>query len=157
MFFLRGGSTNSSNSELLVSMTKKTRKSKFAGTNTDVMSAPAQTAPAVSMLPAPKPASAPQPPASAKPQARGGSHVCLEFAKPDAKSVCVAGSFNGWKPEKTPLVRTGNGNWVGDLTVNPGRHEYLFVVDGQWVPDPKARESVQNPFGGRNSVLVVAG
>jgi hypothetical protein len=45
---------------------------------------------------------------------------------------------------------------VGDLAVQPGRHEYLFVVDGQWVPDPKAPETVPNPFGGRNSVLVVS-
>jgi hypothetical protein len=30
------------------------------------------------------------------------------------------------------------------------------VVDGQWMPDPRATESVANPFGGRNSVLHVA-
>jgi len=41
--------------------------------------------------------------------------------------------------------------------VNPGRYEYLFVVDGQWLPDPNAKESVANPFGGRNSVLRVSG
>jgi hypothetical protein len=29
-------------------------------------------------------------------------------------------------------------------------------VDGQWLPDPNAKESVENPFGGRNSVLVVS-
>ena len=84
------------------------------------------------------------------------NRVSLEFVKPDAKSVCVAGSFNGWKPESTPLVRGTNGSWVGNLTVKPGRHEYLFVVDGQWVPDPKARETVQNPYGGKNSVLIVS-
>jgi 1,4-alpha-glucan branching enzyme len=84
------------------------------------------------------------------------NHVSLELVKPDAKTVCVAGSFNEWKPEKTPLVSLGNGRWVGDLTVKPGRHEYLFVVDGQWLPDPNARESVANPFGGKNSVLIVS-
>lgn len=84
------------------------------------------------------------------------NHVSLELVKPDAKTVCVAGSFNEWKPEKTPLVSLGNGRWVGDLTVKPGRHEYLFVVDGQWLPDPNARESVANPFGGQNSVLIVS-
>jgi 1,4-alpha-glucan branching enzyme len=84
------------------------------------------------------------------------NQVSLELVKPDAKTVCVAGSFNEWKPEKTPLASAGNGRWVGDLTVKPGRHEYLFVVDGQWVPDPNAKETVQNPFGGKNSVLVVS-
>jgi 1,4-alpha-glucan branching enzyme len=84
------------------------------------------------------------------------NYVSLELLKPDAKTVCVAGSFNEWKPEKTPLVPRGDGRWAGELAVKPGRHEYLFVVDGQWLPDPTAKESVENPFGGRNSVLVVS-
>jgi hypothetical protein len=29
-------------------------------------------------------------------------------------------------------------------------------VDGQWICDPNASESVPNPFGGRNSILKVA-
>ena len=82
--------------------------------------------------------------------------VSLKLVKPGAKRVCVAGSFNEWKPEATPLTPAGDGCWSGDLTIKPGRHEYLFVVDGQWVPDPNAKESVSNPYGGRNSVLVVS-
>ena len=78
----------------------------------------------------------------------------LELVKPEAKSVFVAGSFNHWNP--VPLTRSNDGKWVGDLTGISGRHEYLFVVDGQWLPDPNARESVQNPFGGKNSVLIVS-
>ena len=84
------------------------------------------------------------------------NRVCLEFVQPGAREVLVAGSFNGWKPERTPLWHRGNGHWVGDLAVGAGRHEYLFVVDGQWLPDPNAKESVQNPFGGKNSVLMVS-
>jgi hypothetical protein len=84
------------------------------------------------------------------------NHISLSLLKADAKKVCVAGTFNEWKPERTPLKPAGNGRWVGDLTVDPGKYEYLFVVDGQWLPDPNAKESVQNPFGGRNSVLVVS-
>ena len=84
------------------------------------------------------------------------NRVSLELIKPAAKKVFVAGSFNEWKPEETPLMCLGDGRWAGDLAVKPGRHEYLFVVDGQWLPDPNAKESVLNPFGGRNSVLVVS-
>ena len=80
----------------------------------------------------------------------------LELVKPEAKSVFVAGSFNEWNPVRTPLTRSNDGKWVGELSGVSGRHEYLFVVDGQWLPDPNARESVQNPFGGRNSVLIVS-
>ena len=93
--------------------------------------------------------------APSAPAAPSAGRVSLELLKPGAKSVFVAGSFNSWQPEQTPLVETGGGRWVGDVSVRPGRHEYLFVVDGHWVPDPKAVETVQNPFGGVNSVLTV--
>lgn len=91
----------------------------------------------------------------AKSVAARSNRVSLELVKPDAKSVLVAGSFNEWQPEKSPLRPAGNGRWTSELTMNPGRYEYLFVVDGQWLADPNAKEAVQNPFGGTNSVLVV--
>jgi 1,4-alpha-glucan branching enzyme len=92
----------------------------------------------------------------AKPVAKPASRISLELVKSEAKEVYVAGSFNGWVPQKSPLSHAGNGRWVGDLAVGPGRYEYLFVVDGQWLPDPNARETVDNPFGGKNSVLLVS-
>ncbi len=94
--------------------------------------------------------------ASARAATAQANHVSFELVKADAQKVCVAGSFNQWQPEQTPLVPVGNGRWVGDLTVQPGRYEYLFVVDGQWLPDPNAKDSVQNPFGGKNSVLIAS-
>jgi len=108
--------------------------------------------PVVANTQSPKPISPPVPPAKPALQPT----ISLEFVRPGAKQVAVAGSFNDWKPERTPLVQIGNGRWVGDLAVKPGRHEYLFVVDGQWLPDPNAKENVQNPFGGKNSVLTVS-
>lgn len=82
--------------------------------------------------------------------------VSLEFIRPEAKAVYVAGSFNGWVPERAPLARAVDGRWVGALAIDPGRYEYLFVVDGQWLPDPNAKESAANPYGGTNSVLTVS-
>lgn len=99
----------------------------------------------------PRPVKVAPPEVSPKP-----GRVSFELVKPGAKQVCVAGSFNNWKPETAPLVPTDNGRWVGDLVIKPGRYEYLFVVDGQWLPDPKAKESVKNPFGGLNSILGVS-
>ena len=84
------------------------------------------------------------------------ARVSLELVEPAAQQVYVAGSFNEWKPQATPMVALGNGRWKGDLKLGPGRYEYLFVVDGQWRPDPNARETVQNPFGGQNSVVMVS-
>jgi 1,4-alpha-glucan branching enzyme len=30
---------------------------------------------------------------------------------PDAESVYLAGTFNDWKPDATPMVRDKNGTW----------------------------------------------
>jgi hypothetical protein len=131
----------------------KTAPTQTAGVAT--VPTPAASVSAKPFQPTSVQAAAPKPVSHAAEAPKVG-HVLLELVKPGAKHVCVAGSFNEWKPEKTPLVQKGNGRWVGDLAVNPGKHEYLFVVDGQWLPDPNAKESVQNPFGGRNSILTVS-
>jgi 1,4-alpha-glucan branching enzyme len=83
------------------------------------------------------------------------SRVVLEFVNPAAQQVLVAGSLNEWKPELSPLMAAGDGRWTCNLKLGPGRHEYLFVVDGQWLPDPNARESTENSLRGINSVLTV--
>ncbi|MEI2722843.1 MAG: glycogen-binding domain-containing protein [Verrucomicrobiota bacterium] len=82
--------------------------------------------------------------------------VRFEYADPKATTVCIAGSFNHWQPEAKTLHSSGVGNWWKETALVPGTYEYCLVVDGQWMPDPQARESVPNPYGGRNSILVVA-
>jgi 1,4-alpha-glucan branching enzyme len=83
------------------------------------------------------------------------SGVQIKFISPTAKDVCVAGTFNGWQASATPLKAGTGGVWMGELKLKPGRYEYLFIVDGKWMPDPTASESVPNPFGGLNSVVSV--
>ena len=82
--------------------------------------------------------------------------VCLGLTHATAQEVCLAGSFNDWHPSFTPMVRLDDGQWAKELALPPGRHEYRFVVDGQWVDDPAATELIPNPFGTPNAVLVVA-
>jgi len=82
--------------------------------------------------------------------------VRFEFNHPTATTVSVAGTFNHWQPEAKTLHSSGAGNWWKETNLAPGTYEYCLVVDGQWMPDPRARESVPNPFGGRNSILTVA-
>ncbi len=89
-------------------------------------------------------------------QGCGTQRVCLAFTHPDAQEVCIAGSFNDWHPGVTPMIRLSDGKWAKELLLAPGRYEYRFVVDGHWVDDPVAQESVPNPFGGMNVVLIVA-
>jgi 1,4-alpha-glucan branching enzyme len=81
--------------------------------------------------------------------------VCFEFTHPTARSVSVAGTFNQWQPEAKMLHPVGGGHWLKETVLVPGTYEYLFVVDGQWTADPHAKETIQNPFGGVNSVLNV--
>lgn len=81
--------------------------------------------------------------------------VLLRLHHDGARSVSVAGSFNDWRPERTPLRRNSEGAWEADLRLEPGDYEYRFVVDGQWSDDPLARRRVPNPFGGTNAVLHV--
>jgi 1,4-alpha-glucan branching enzyme len=89
-------------------------------------------------------------------QAQGARRtVRVELALPKAWSVSLVGTFNDWKPGATPLSSAGGGKWAKELTLAPGRYEYRFVVDGDWIDDPKAKAYVSNPHGGRNAVLQV--
>jgi 1,4-alpha-glucan branching enzyme len=74
----------------------------------------------------------------------------------DAEHVYVCGDFNDWHP--TCLRMIGNaddGLWEKRLILPAGRHEYKFVVDGNWLHDPDARENVSNIYGSLNSVVEV--
>ena len=82
--------------------------------------------------------------------------VRFEFTHPTATTVCIAGTFNNWKPESKGLHPSGVGHWWKETALAPGKYEYCLVVDGQYIPDPLALETVANPFGGRNSILKVA-
>lgn len=81
--------------------------------------------------------------------------VHFKFKHPTAQSVCIAGTFNHWKPESKSLHPSEGGVWVKETALEPGTYEYCFVVDGKWIPDPLAKETVANPFGGRNSIITV--
>jgi chromosome partitioning protein len=73
---------------------------------------------------------------------------------PRAAKVQIAGDFNNWQPEKTEMAKVGNsGVWQAKLKLPPGKHQYRFVVDGQWQQDPYNEKCEINPFGGFNSII----
>jgi 1,4-alpha-glucan branching enzyme len=78
------------------------------------------------------------------------------FFNPDAKQVFLAGEFNKWQPNVTAMENTGDGMWRVNVALAPGRYEYRLLVDGIWQEDPMAERFVTNPFGGLNSVAIVA-
>jgi hypothetical protein len=84
-------------------------------------------------------------------------YVQFVLADRNAKAVSVAGEFNAWDPDSTPLADPdGDGVWTGLVALRPGMHKYMFVVDGkQWVTDPQAERYIEDGFGMRNAVISV--
>jgi hypothetical protein len=82
------------------------------------------------------------------------ARVHFEYRAPLAGAVSVAGDFNGWRPEATPLARGPGGLWTAEVPLAPGRrYQYMLVVDGAWVTDPSAAVLADDGFGGQNAVL----
>lgn len=81
---------------------------------------------------------------------------------PEAAAVFLAGSFNDWSTDAVALTKDERGNWEGTLELPPGRHEFKFVVDGQWCCEPNCHASgecpkcVPNDFGTMNRFIDVA-
>jgi hypothetical protein len=81
--------------------------------------------------------------------------VRFEFIDANAGSVYIAGTFNNWQPDAKPMHPVGNCRWVRETILPIGTYEYCLVVDGKFRPDPRAPETVENPFVGRASILKV--
>ncbi len=81
--------------------------------------------------------------------------VSFSLVKPGASQVSLCGEFNGWSPTATPMKQQDDGRWQVTLSLAPGQYQYKFVVDGEWIPDPAAQNSVRNQHGSLNSVLEV--
>jgi chromosome partitioning protein len=76
---------------------------------------------------------------------------------PDANTVQIAGDFNNWRPEQTPLKKIQkNGFWKVKFPLNAGTYRYRLVVDGRWLQDPYNDASEMNPYGEFNSVVQVS-
>jgi 1,4-alpha-glucan branching enzyme len=90
-----------------------------------------------------------------KPTATKTLSISFALHKPDAKRVSLCGEFNGWSPSANPMKRQGGGLWETTLALTPGRYQYKFIVDGEWIPDPAAQRNVPNEHGSLNSVIEV--
>ncbi|HPO94320.1 MAG TPA: isoamylase early set domain-containing protein, partial [Phycisphaerales bacterium] len=72
------------------------------------------------------------------------------------KRVSVAGEFNAWSSERTPLELSATGEtWEARVPMPPGANQYRLVVDGAWIADPYNPNVAPNPFGGTNSVVML--
>ncbi len=61
--------------------------------------------------------------------------VIFRFEHPGAAKAYLAGDFNNWNPTMDGMVKRG-GAWEVRLYLVPGKYRYMFVVDGENIPDP---------------------
>ena len=85
-------------------------------------------------------------------------YVTLNFRphKP-VTMVTIAGDFNGWNPRDNPLqYNVKRAIWSTRIALKRGRYRYKFVInESEWIADPDNPRFERDPYGGKNSVLVV--
>jgi len=72
-----------------------------------------------------------------------------------ANLVVLSGTFNNWDQSQYVFGREGD-EWVCRIDLEPGKHAYKFIVDGNWILDPGNAVTEEDAAGNVNSILVVA-
>lgn len=72
----------------------------------------------------------------------------------DAEKIVLSGTFNYWNEQAFVMTKTESG-WEISIHLKPGFYEYKFIVDGEWITDPKNPNVVENEFSEYNSYLDV--
>ncbi|XP_076035176.1 5'-AMP-activated protein kinase subunit beta-1 [Oratosquilla oratoria] len=67
------------------------------------------------------------------------------------KEVCIAGTFNQW--QSVPMVKSED-NFVAIVDLPQGKHEYKFLVDGEWKFNEN-EGTTESGLGTRNNVVTV--
>ena len=83
-------------------------------------------------------------------------NVQFELSAEPGSKVYVAGTFNNWSPNATPMTHhPESGHFRASLHLPKGRYEYKFIMNGIWVSDPHCAERAPNELGSLNSVIHV--
>jgi Glycogen recognition site of AMP-activated protein kinase len=72
----------------------------------------------------------------------GAVPVYFQINLPEAQSVYVVGEFNDWSQTRFPLKQAADGVWTGKRYVPSGIHAYKLIVDGEWMLDPSASDTI---------------
>ena len=75
-----------------------------------------------------------------------------------AASVWLTGDFVAWAPDlpsgAIAFTLGPDGAWTGDHRFQTGTYQYKFIVDSAtYIADPTNTDTVDDGFGGKNSVL----
>lgn len=78
---------------------------------------------------------------------------------PRGSQVYVAGTFNDWDPEATPLP-SGEEGWSGFVPLPPGEHRLQLRIRPprgreRWLPPPGLERYEPDGFGGTDGVVSV--
>lgn len=79
----------------------------------------------------------------------------FELHAPGADRVELLGTFNNWQADDIVLVGPdASGHWTATVELPEGRHEYIFLVDGErWLADPQGTTHRPDGFGRVNTVI----
>jgi hypothetical protein len=72
----------------------------------------------------------------------------------DAKTVVLSGDFNKWSKDDDLMTKI-DGCWVYNKKLSGGKYQYKFIVDGNWITDPKNSVKEYDNEGNINSVCMV--
>jgi len=87
--------------------------------------------------------------------ALGPEGVTFAYYEPGARSVAVAGTFNGWAPNEVHMEQDA-GVWMVTIPLESGEYPFMYVINGeQWITPPKADDFVPDGFGQTNGVVIV--
>lgn len=88
--------------------------------------------------------------------ARPRIYVQFHVQAPGAARVMLTGTFTEWQP-KYQLRETTNGMWVVTVPLEPGVHDYAYVVDDKdWLTDPHAMQIDDGLGSTNNRIALVA-
>lgn len=75
----------------------------------------------------------------------------------NAETAVLAGDFNDWSLNATPMKKLKDGSFSATLSLPAGQtYWFRYVLDGGvWVNDNQADGYAPNEFGEANSVLVL--
>lgn len=95
------------------------------------------------------------------PKQLDGGKVSFRYYSPSAKTVTVAGDFNGWEYKQDQsrtiyMKKNEQDVWEATVPMSSGRYRYKFVLDYQsWILDSNNPLTEDDGTGNFNSLIVV--
>ncbi len=90
-----------------------------------------------------------------------GGKVLFRYYSPSAKTVTIAGDFNGWeyKQDQSRAIYLKPNDkyiWSAAVPLSPGRYRYKVVIDYQsWILDSNNPLTEDDGTGNLNSLIIV--